>query len=99
MEGWKMQIVRNLLKVWCPRPGSNRHGELSPRDFKTVSGPWWGWFALIYKGLFGTIWQAFYPKGAQKGAQLSSFLAPFLLFVFAPAAGAHSLLIPGHTQP
>src|SRR5690606_4415970 len=24
------------LEYWCPGPGSNRHGPLSPRDFKSL---------------------------------------------------------------
>ena len=27
--------ARNLTPIWCPRPGSNRHGNLFPQDFKS----------------------------------------------------------------
>ncbi len=31
-----MNSYNNILIIWCPEPESNRHGRLSPRDFKSL---------------------------------------------------------------
>ena len=31
-----MNTYYNILVIWCPEPESNRHGRLSPRDFKSL---------------------------------------------------------------
>ena len=31
-----LNIYAYILIIWCPEPESNRHGRLSPRDFKSL---------------------------------------------------------------